>query len=258
VWKVAATVAVIASLETLLGIEATDRLDTWRRRSPPDRELLAQGIGNALSSALGGLPITAVIVRSSANIQAGARSRWSSVAHGGLLFVLVAAVPDLLNRIPLASLAAILIVVGYRLARVEVFREMYERGWVQFAPFIVTVVCTVLSDLLVGVCVGLAVGIVAVILTDHHTAITTVRDGDAWLIRFTRDATFLNKHTLRSTLDAIPAGSDVVIDGARIGFVDPDIQEVLEDFRSSAAWRDLRVTFQSLDGKVSTSLRSSH
>jgi MFS superfamily sulfate permease-like transporter len=108
------------------------------------------------------------------------------------------------------------------------------------------------------VSVGLAVGIVAVILTDHHTAITTVRDGNAWLIRFTRDATFLNKHTLRSTLDAIPAGSDVVIDGARIGFVDPDIQEVLEDFRASAAWRDLRVTFQSLDGKVSHSVPSAH
>lgn len=249
VWVVALEIAAIASLETLLSLEAIDRLDPLRRTSPPNRELVAQGLGNMASGALGGLPITAVIVRSSANLYAGARSRWSAIFHGVLLVVLVLSVPMLLNRIPLGSLAAVLLVVGYRLARWELFVDMKSRGFVQLAPFLTTVVVTVLSDLLVGVGVGLVVGVLAVIVSDHHTAIVTVDDGKTWLIRFTRDVSFLNKHALRQALERVPDGVEVLIDGSEAAFVDPDIQDLIERFVAGAPHRDVRVTLRGLEHK---------
>lgn len=248
-WQVGATIAAVASIETLLSVEAADRLDPYRRTSPPNRELLAQGVGNAVSGLLGGLPVTAVIVRSSANIYAGNRTRWSAVTHAILLAVMVLAMPGLLNLIPLGTLAAVLLVVGYKLAKVSVFVEMYQRGWAQFLPFIVTVVVTVLTDLLVGVGVGLVVGVIGVIAADHHSAIVTVREGNTALVRFTRDVSFLHKLRLRTILGELPDGIEVVIDGTRAQHVDPDIQDVVETFVLAAPHRGIRVTLRDLEHK---------
>jgi MFS superfamily sulfate permease-like transporter len=258
VWIVGFEIAAIASLETLLSLEATDRIDPLRRTSPPNRELLAQGVGNIACGALGGLPMTAVIVRSSANLYAGARTRWSAVIHGVLLIVLVLSVPMLLNRIPLGSLAAVLLVVGYRLARWELFVDMKERGLVQLAPFLTTVVVTVLSDLLLGVGAGLAVGILAVIINDHHTAIVVVNDGETWLLRFTRDVSFLNKHALRQAMEQVPDGVEVLIDGTQAAFIDPDIQDMIERFVASAPHRNIRASLRGMDGKLVHGAAAAH
>jgi MFS superfamily sulfate permease-like transporter len=254
VWLVGLQIAVLASLESLLGVEATDRLDNDHRITPRNRELLAQGAGNVLSSFLGGLPLTAVVLRSTANIYAGARSRMSAVVHGGLLALLVLAVPDLLNRIPLGALAAILLQLGYRLARWGLFAEMWERGYAQFLPFITTVVVTLVTDLLTGVGAGLGVGVFATLAADYHAAVVTVHEDDLWMIRLTRDVSFLQKYALvlafERVLDEAKPGHEVVVDGARASFIDPDIQDVIERFVSSAHHRGIQVTLRRLERKM--------
>ncbi|MCB9662905.1 MAG: SulP family inorganic anion transporter [Alphaproteobacteria bacterium] len=241
VLKLAVVLAIIASIETLLSVEAVDRLDPFRRLSPMNRELAAQGVGNTLSGLVGGLPITAVIVRSSANVYSGGRTRVSAIVHGILLIVLVLSVPLLLNRVPLAALAAVLLVVGYKLARISLFREMWVRGLDQFIPFVVTVIVTVVSDLLTGVAVGVAVGGLMVLATNHHSAIAVVHDDGDWLVKFLKDVSFVNKARLRKVLTSIPNGSRVIIDGSRAAFIDHDIRETVEDFVQSAPQRDLHV-----------------
>ncbi|MCB9797757.1 MAG: SulP family inorganic anion transporter [Alphaproteobacteria bacterium] len=250
VWRIAAVVAVIASIETLLSVEATDKLDPFRRISKPNRELLAQGVGNIAAGALGGLPMTAVIVRSSANIYAGGRTRASAVVHGLLLLVAVAAVPFLLNRIPLGALAAVLLVVGYKLARVSLFKSMWRAGFDQFAPFIVTVVATVLTDLLTGVLLGAVVGVVMVLLTNNQSAIRVVDEDGSYLVKFMKDVSFLNKTRLRRELREIPNHSEVVIDGSGATFIDRDIYDVIDDFCESARYRDITVTKRNLSSKA--------
>ena len=249
VWIVAMEITAIASLETLLCLEACDRIDPKRRTSPPNQELLAQGVGNFLSGALGGLPITSVVVRSSANVQAGAQTKVSAVFHGVLLLALALSVPFLLNLVPLGALAAVLLLVGYRLARVELFKEMWGRGWDQFLPFIVTVMVTVFSDLLVGVGVGFVVSMICTVFTSIHTAIVVVRERDFALVKFTRDLSFLHKYQLRRALESIPNGVHVIIDGARSTFIDPDVQEQIEAFVASAPQRDQRITARELSRK---------
>jgi len=245
-WLVAGAIAAVASVETLLSIEAVDKIDPWRRASNTNRELLAQGAGNVLAGLAGGLPITSVIVRSSANVQAGGRTRSSAFLHGVLLLVLVVAVPMVLNRIPLAALAAVLILVGYNLARVGLFRAMYLRGAEQFVPFALTVFVTVFFDLLVGVGVGIVAGIIMVLIGQMTTAIAVEREGDDWLVLFTKDVHFLHKTRLRRALASIPDGARVVIDGGRAQSIDHDVRAMVDAFAVAAIHRDIEVTVRGL------------
>jgi MFS superfamily sulfate permease-like transporter len=241
VWVVAATLAVVASIETMLSIEAADRLDPFRRITPTNRELMAQGIGNMASGLLGGLPMTSVIVRTSANVFAGARTWMSSFIHGWLLLLSVLFVPRLLNQIPLACLAAVLILIGFKLAKPALFRAMHAQGWNQFLPFAATVAAVVFTDLLKGVLIGFLIGIFFVIRANHHDALTVVNLDRHYLVRFNKDASFVNKSELRTRLRKIPENSHVIIDATRALYIDNDIREAVEDFRALAPYRNITV-----------------
>ncbi len=264
VFITAMTIAIVGSIETLLSIEASDKLDPYRRISSTNRELKAQGIGNLISGLLGGLPVTSVIVRSSANVYAGARTRTASFVHGLLLFICVLLIPSLLNRIPLASLAAILLVIGYKLTKIEIYKKMYHAGMDQFLPFIITVTAIVFTDLLDGVLIGLVVGTFFVIRTNHHSAMTLVSQENNYLLRFNKDVSFVNKSELKDKLSSIPSHSHLIIDGSKSTFIDSDIYDVVADFEESARYRDIEIELnhyhsklqnyrrrRSLDGKLS-------
>ena len=246
VWSSALMIALIGSVETLLSIEAVDKLDPLRRISRPNRELVAQGIGNITSGALGGLPLTSVIVRSSTNVYAGGRTRISGMVHGILLLLSVVAFPALLNQIPLAALSAILIVVGYKLSNIRLVREVWSSGLDQFLPFIVTAAGVVLFDLLTGVFVGTIFGLMVVLIMNHHSAFTLVNDDRHYLLRFAKDVTFLQKIALKRTLAQLPNNSDIVIDFGGAMFVDRDIIELIDDFRASAEDRHIKVDVTNL------------
>lgn len=247
VWMVGLTLAAVASLETLLALEASDRLDPFKRISPPNRELLAQGVGNMVSGAIGGLPVTSVVIRSSANVYAGARTRMSSFIHGVLLFGSTLLIPGVLNLTPLACLAAILIMVGYKLTSAGLYKQMYRAGYNQFLPFMVTVLAIVFTDLLVGVMIGLVTGIFFVIRANHRDAITVVHQDNYYLFRFNKDVSFVNKSELRTKLRRVPAGSHVILDGTKALYVDRDIQEVVEDFRKLAPYRNITLEVQRVE-----------
>ena len=241
VWTSALTIAVVGSLETLLSLEAADRLDPYKRISSASRELRAQGVGNLLSGLIGGLPVTSVVVRTAANVDAGGRTRMSSVMHGALLLLSVVLLPGILRLTPLAALATILIVVGFKLTKPSLYSKVYSQGWDQFLPFIITVLAVVGTDLLTGVLVGLVCGVFFVIRTNHREAITVVSQDSNYLFRFTKDASFINKNEFRRKLRALPDGSQVMIDGTRALFIDHDIQEIVEDFRQMAAHKSIQV-----------------
>jgi len=243
-WITAFTIAIVASLESLLSIDAVDKLDPFKRTSPLNRELKAQGFANLTSGLIGGLPITAVIVRSSANVAAGARTRLSAITHGVLLLVTAFFIPTLLNKIPLASLAAILLMVGYKLAKPSLIMSMYRKGKDQFIPFAVTIIAILLSDLLIGITIGILVGLFFVLKTNFHRALFSVNEKGNYLIRLTKDVSFLNKALLRQTFKDIPDGSKVIIDGGRSVFIDQDILETINDFRESASNRDISVVLK--------------
>lgn len=245
-WKIALTLALVASLETLLTLEATDKLDTLKRQSPPNRELLAQGVGNTFAGLIGGIPITSVIVRSSANINAGGISKTSTIFHGFLLLVCAFAIPNLLNLIPLSSLAAILILTGYKLAKVAIFKDMYARGWNQFLPFIVTVLAIVFTDLLLGIGIGLVFSLFFILMsnfrnpfdfvkTDYHT-------GEIIRLELSPQVSFFNKPSIQNTLDQIPEGSEMVIDATYSDFIDYDVMEAIEEFRDIAPTRNINLS----------------
>ena len=245
IYTTAITLAVVASLETLLCVEATDKLDPLKRVTPTDRELKAQGLGNVISGLIGGLPITQVIVRSSANIQSGARSKASAILHGLLLLAAVVSVPALLNRIPLAVLAAILLTVGYKLAKPALFVAMYRQGPYQFVPFMVTVVGILATDLLVGIGLGMAVAIFSILLTNYYNPFFLDRDpGAAVRITLSEDVSFLNRAAVMRALAAIPPRATVVIDATRSMNIDHDVYEILKDFeqRAAATGIDLTIT----------------
>jgi MFS superfamily sulfate permease-like transporter len=245
-WTLALTLAAVASLETLLSVEATDKLDPCKRLSPPNRELVAQGVGNILAGAIGGLPMTAVIVRSSANVYAGARTRLSAVVHGLLLAGSFLLIPGVLNQIPLASLAAVLILIGYKLARVSLFKQLYHAGMGQFVPFLVTFVAVVFTDLLTGVLIGLVVGLVVVLRASFYSAVRVVRHEDDFLIKFSRDVSFINKIKLTQVLRSVPDGASVLIDGSAALYIDSDIREVIRDFQDSARHRNIQVEIKNI------------
>lgn len=250
VWITALTIAAVASLETLLSLEAADKLDPFKRFASPNRELWAQGAGNVCSGLVGGLPITSVVVRTSANIYAGGRSRMAALIQGCLLLVAVLAIPSWLNRVPLACLASILIVIGYKLTNLQLFSRMYAAGRAQFVPFIATVLGIVLVDLLKGVLLGLAVGLFFVLRSNHHRATTVVNDGHLYLLRFNKDMSFLNKADLKVQLAAIPDGASLLIDGHNATFVDTDIDDVIADFLENARHRRIKVELKKTDGSA--------
>lgn len=249
VWIVAVTIAIVGSIETLLCIEATDQLDPEKRISDTNRELRAQGVGNALSGLLGGLPITSVIVRSSANIYAGARTRLSSFVHGVTMLAAVALLASILNRIPLATLASILLVVGYKLASHKIVLEMWRKGGSQFIPFFVTVVAIVFTDLLMGIAIGLMTGVFFVMQSNHRSAITVVNDGESWLMRFNKDVSFVNKAELKRRLRKIPDQAHLIIDGTKALYVDRDIYETVREFETAASFRGISLEFYNFHDK---------
>ncbi len=250
VYTVALTIAIVGSIESLLSIEASDKLDPFRRISSTNQELKAQGIGNLVSGLIGGIPITSVIVRSSANVYAGGRTRTSAFVHGVLLFICVLLIPTLLNRIPLASLAAILLVIGYKLTKIELYKKMYKAGLDQFLPFIVTVLAIVFTDLLNGVLIGIVFGVFFVILTNHHSALTLVNQENYYLLRFNKDLSFVNKTELKNKLSSIPPNSDLIIDGSKSVFIDADIYDVIADFQEAAHYRNIRIELKHFYSKA--------
>jgi MFS superfamily sulfate permease-like transporter len=241
VWITGLTLALVASLETLLSIEAVDDLDPYQRVTNKERELKAQGLGNMLSGLVGGLPITSVIVRSSANVNAGARSKMSTVMHGLLLLLCVAFIPLLLNLIPKSALAAILIFTGYKLAKPSIFRMYYAKGWNQFLPFVITIVAILFTDLLIGVVIGIVVGLFFVLRSNFKTAVFIVHDKDNYLFRLRKDVSFLNKPIIKNKLEEVQEDSYVLIDVSRADFIDRDIVEVIEDFMIHAPLKNIRV-----------------
>ncbi|WP_165731488.1 SulP family inorganic anion transporter [Polaribacter sp. 20A6] len=255
VWIVAFTIALVASLETLLSVEACDKLDPDKNVTPTNRELLAQGTGNIISGLIGGLPITQVIVRSSANVQSGGKSKLSTILHGILLLISVVLIPTLLNKIPLAVLASILLVVGYKLAKPALFKQMYKLGWKQFIPFIVTVVGIVFTDLLSGIALGLLVGIVVILLksyqNSHFLHIEDNSNGKHKIkMTLAEEVTFFNKGAILKELDSLPADSYLEIDLIKTRYLDNDIIEILEDFLYKAKERNIDIKLISKRGTV--------
>lgn len=247
IYSIAVTLAIIASLETLLSIEAVDKLDPHKRIAPTNRELKAQGLGNIVSGMVGGIPITAVIVRSAANINAGGQTRLSSFFHGVLLLISVMFFAGTLNQIPLACLAAILLQTGYKLAKPGLFVAFFRRGWNQFLPFAITVIAILATDLLLGITIGMAVGIFFVLRANFHEAMTLTEHGSHYLLRLHKDVSFLNKALLRKHLTAIPTDSDLIIDGTKALFIDQDILETIADFLAAAPDKNIAVEVQGFE-----------
>ena len=230
VYITAITIALVGSIESLLSIEASDKIDTQLRKTNKNRELFAQGIGNSVSGLIGGLPITAVIVRSSANVSAGAKTKLSGILHGFWLFLCVVFIPSLLNMIPLAVLACVLILVGYKLTKIDLIRSMFKKGWNQFLPFIITIIAILLTDLLMGIGIGMVFGFIFVIRSNMQKAVVVVKDDEHYLVKFHKDMSFLQKRVLLQELSSIPKGASVVIDGSGTVFIDDDIISVIEEY----------------------------
>lgn len=258
VYKLAFVMAIVASLETLLCVEATDKLDPYKRVTPTNRELKAQGLGNMLSGLIGGLPVTQVIVRSSANIAFGAKSKASAILHGVLLLISAITIAEYLNMIPLASLATILLIVGYKLAKPKLFIEMYKLGWEQFIPFIVTILAIIFTDLLKGITAGLVVGILFTLYHRYKYShyikdIVTRADGlEVHHVVLAEQVSFFNKADIIESLENIPAKSHVVIDCTHAQVIDYDIQEVIDNYQMHAGLKDISVEL--LNYKVKDSI----
>lgn len=246
VYVVAGTIAIIGSLESLLSVEAADKLDPYKRNSPTNRELKAQGLGNMISGLIGGLPITAVIVRTSANINSGAKTKLSAMIHGVFLLLSVAFLASVLNQIPLAALAALLIVVGYKLARVSLFKSMYKLGWDQFLPFIITVVVIQFSDLLKGIIVGMVVSMFFILRNNYRRAYYSTKEiideKKHIIVELDSDLTFLNKGSIAHMLDKLPKNSNVTIDGTKSHTFDIDVIEMIHDFKLTAEHKNIKLT----------------
>ena len=255
IWITAFTIALVASLETLLCVEATDKLDPQKRVTPTNRELIAQGSGNILSGLIGGLPITQVIVRSSANIQSGGKTKMSAIIHGFFLLISVLIIPGILNMIPLSVLAAILLIVGFKLAKPALFAKMYKMGWKQFVPFTVTVLGIIFTDLLVGIGLGLMVGIVVILIksyqNSHFLHMEEVLNGkNKMKIRLAEEVTFFNKGAILNQLDQIPENTYLEIDVRQTRYLDFDIIEILEAFSEKAKIRNIDIKLFSERGIV--------
>jgi SulP family sulfate permease len=255
VWKVAVVLAIVASLETLLCVEATDKLDPDKRITPTNRELTAQGIGNVVSGLIGGLPVTQVIVRSSANIAFGARTKMSAILHGVFLLISALTIAGVLNRIPLASLAAILIMVGYKLAKPSLFKQMYKLGWEQFIPFMATIIGILLTDLLTGITIGLAFGLFFTLRHSYKNAyhmkdvVTTEEGHEIHHLSLAEEVSFFNKANIIKALDQIPADSKVIIDGSKSKAIAYDVVELIDDYKSNAKSKNITIETRNIPVK---------
>lgn len=255
IWITAFTIALVASLETLLCVEATDKLDPDKRVTPTNRELIAQGTGNLISGLIGGLPVTQVIVRSSANIQSGGKTKMSAIIHGFLLLISVLLIPALLNQIPLSVLAAILLIVGYKLAKPSLFITMYQLGWKQSIPFVVTVLGIVFTDLLIGIGLGLMVGIVVILIksfqNSHFLHIEDKSNGKHRIkMTLAEEVTFFNKGAILKELDSLPEDTVLELDVTKTRFLDHDIIEILQDFSEKRKTRNIDIKIISDRGTV--------
>ena len=256
VWVIAITIAIVASLETLLCVEATDKLDPEKNVTPTNRELIAQGTGNIISGMIGGLPITQVIVRSSANIQSGGKSKMSAIIHGFFLLISVILIPKLLNQIPLSVLAAVLFVVGFKLAKPSTFRSMFKLGWKQWIPFMTTVLpMAITGDLLLGIGLGLTVGIVVILIksfqNSHFLNIEDQSTGSNNVkMTLAEEVTFFNKGAILTELDRLPENTYLELDVRKTRYLDNDIIEILEDFAFKAKERNINIKLVSERGIV--------
>ena len=241
IWVVGITLALVASLESLLSIEAVDDLDPHQRVTPTNRELKAQGVGNMLSGLIGGLPVTSVIVRSSANVNAGAKTKVSTILHGSLLLLCVAFIPAILNLIPKSALAAILIFTGYKLAKPSLFINFYKKGWDSFLPFVITIAAILATDLLKGVIIGIGIGLFFAFRSNFRSAVFVVNDNNKYLFRLRKDVSFLNKAIIKRKLEEVPEHSYVYIDATRADFIDRDVVEAIEDFMIAAPLKNIEV-----------------
>ena len=246
VWRVAFLIAIIASLETLLSIEAVDKLDPHRRHTPPNAELKAQGIGNVISGLIGGLPVTSVIVRSSANIDSGGQTKLSAVYHGIFLIISVVAIPHILNLIPLSCLAAVLLLVGFKLAKPALFKEQHKKGLDQFLPFVITISAILFTDLLIGILIGLGVGVFFILKANYANPYVYNEEFDEEgrkliHIKLSEHVSFINKASLQLTLDEIPKGCHVVIDGSISQKIDNDALALMKDFKVQALENDIQL-----------------
>lgn len=244
VWMIAFSLAIIASLETLLAVEAIDKLDPLKRITPTNRELKAQGIGNIVSGFMGGLPIASVIVRSSVNVNAGAISKKSTIINGLLLLVCVVFIPGLLSKIPLSALAAVLIYTGFKLVSVKEIKLFYSKGWDQFMPYVATIIAIFMTDMLTGIVVGMLVSLFYLVRSNFRSAILVVNDKNNYLIRLRKDVSFLNKPIIKKHLQSFPDNSFVIVDATRADFIDKDIIEEVNDFITNAPSRGISVTIK--------------
>ncbi len=231
------TIAIVASLETLLNLEAVDKIDPKRRESPANRELIAQGIGNMIAGSIGGLPMTSVIVRSSVNINAGGQTKLSAIIHGFFLLGFVCFIPNLLNMIPLSCLAAILMVTGFKLASPKLVQQLYSEGRYQFLPFVITVIAIVMTDLLIGILIGLGVALTFILYSNYRRPVRRVLEkhigGDVLHIELANQVSFLNRAALERTLRSVKAGSHVLLDARQTDYIDPDILSLIRDFKEN-------------------------
>ncbi|MFM0741158.1 SulP family inorganic anion transporter [Paraburkholderia xenovorans] len=249
VWRVAAIIAIVASLETLLSLEALEQLDPSHRKTPPNRELLAQGVGNTLGGLLGALPITAVVVRSATNLHAGARSRLACMTHGAILLVATLALTGVISLIPLASLAAILIYTGYKLAKPQLFISMGRAGYAQLVPFVGTIAGVLLTDLLIGIAIGFALSVVLMIEQNSRRVLTFTRHGAYHLLTIRKSASFLSTPQLKSYLEQIPPGATLILDAARADHIDHDIHQVIGQFALRAQENGVRMEYKDWPAK---------
>jgi SulP family sulfate permease len=246
-YKIAFVMALIASVETLLCVEATDKLDPYKRVTPTNRELKAQGLGNVISGFLGGLPITQVIVRSSANITFGARSKLSAILHGVFLFISVMTISQYLNMIPLASLAAILMMVGYKLTKWDLYKQVFHQGYRQFLPFLVTVVAILLTNLLSGIITGVIVSLAFTLyqsyLNSHYMkeSLLDEKGKEVHYIQLADQVSFFSKASIIQQLEKLPNNCKVIIDASQSHYVDPDITEVIENFQLHASFKNIEI-----------------
>jgi len=251
VYTIAIVLAIVASLETLLSVEATDKLDPFKRVTPTNRELKAQGIGNIISGLIGGLPLTQVIVRSSANISFGGRTKMSAIIHGVLILISAIFIPRILNLIPLASLASVLFVVGYKLAKPSLFKQAYKLGWEQFIPFIATIVGILLTDLLKGIAIGMGFAIFYLLRNNFRNPFYVWKNGDKQtpkrIVTLSEEVSFLNKGSILQMLNHVPEGCHVIIDGTKSKFIHYDVMEIIKNFMTSAKTKNITVELQGLE-----------
>ncbi|SHJ58777.1 Sulfate permease, MFS superfamily [Hymenobacter daecheongensis DSM 21074] len=249
-YVVAITIAIVASLETLLSVEAVDKLDPHKRHTPQNRELKAQGVGNIVSGLIGGLPLTAVIVRSSANIDAGAQTKVSAFLHGLLLLTSLLVLSSILNLIPLSALAAVLLLIGFKLTKPALYRSQWRLGWEQFLPFFITVVAILFTDLLKGVCVGLAIGIFYILKANLNSAYYFHNEPsdqpNVIHVKLSEHVSFLNKASIVTTFEKFAPGSHVIIDGTDSAVIDYDVLEAIENFRITAPERGIELELRGI------------